>query len=137
MTVQALPSSAGPTAERVIRVLLADDQPPFRVALGRMLRRAADIDVVGEAADGAEAVALVGQVSPDLVLLDVRMPVMDGPAAAREIGRRWPAVAVLLCSSRDRADLPADLGAPYLPKELLDVAAVRAAVAAGPGHLPC
>ncbi|GAB2480752.1 hypothetical protein GCM10027265_34830 [Jatrophihabitans fulvus] len=124
-TIPAGAETAAPA--RPIRVVLADDKLPFRIALRQMLRRAADIEVVGEAADGAEAVALTERLQPDLVLLDVRMPVMDGPTAARTISSRWPGTHVVLCSSHDRADLPEDLGAPYVPKELLDVAAVRAA----------
>lgn len=82
-------------ARNPIRVVLADDQLPFRIALRQMLRRASDVEVVGEAADGAQAIALVEQLTPDLVLLDVRIPVLDGPTAAREITARWPQIAVV------------------------------------------
>jgi DNA-binding NarL/FixJ family response regulator len=68
-----------------IRVLVADDQPLIRAGLVALFRAADGFDVAGEAADGAEAVTLTTRTSPDVVLMDIRMPVMDGIAATREI----------------------------------------------------
>jgi DNA-binding NarL/FixJ family response regulator len=116
------------TGSRPIRVVVADDQLPFRVAVRRLLRRAADLEIVGEAVDGAEAVRLVEQLAPDLVLLDVRMPALDGPSAAAVIAQRFPRVAVLLCSSHGAEDLPDGLAAPFVAKELLTADVLRAAV---------
>ena len=117
-----------PIATRPLRVIVVDDQLPFRIALRRVLQRAAGVDVVAEGADGAEAVALVERLHPDVVVLDVRMPGMDGPTAARVISERWPEVTVVLCSSHARDDLPSDLAAPFVPKELLTAAVLQTAV---------
>ncbi|WP_162907825.1 response regulator transcription factor [Allorhizocola rhizosphaerae] len=69
----------------VIRVVIADDQPLVRAGLRALLDRAQDITVVGEAADGAEAIGIVRAERPDVVLMDIRMPGLDGIEAARRI----------------------------------------------------
>jgi DNA-binding NarL/FixJ family response regulator len=86
-----------------IRVLLADDEELVRFGL-RTVLESAGMEVVGEAADGAEAVALAGELKPDVVLLDVRMPRVDGLAAARTILARPdpPKVAVLTTFHTDQ-----------------------------------
>jgi DNA-binding NarL/FixJ family response regulator len=70
----------------VIRVLLADDQALVRSGFRVLLQTAGDIEVVGEAADGQQAVEQTGLLRPDVVLMDIRMPVLDGLAATRAIG---------------------------------------------------
>jgi DNA-binding NarL/FixJ family response regulator len=69
----------------VIRLLVADDQALVRAGFRVLLESQPDLDVVGEAADGAQAVALAREHRPDLVLMDVRMPVLDGLTAARQL----------------------------------------------------
>jgi DNA-binding NarL/FixJ family response regulator len=69
----------------MIRVLLADDQALVRAGFRALLDAEPDIEVVGEASDGAHAVRLAGQTRPDLVLMDIRMPGLDGIAATRQI----------------------------------------------------
>ena len=70
-----------------LRVVVADDQPVVRAGFAGVLASAADIDVVGTAADGSELVALVERESPDVAVVDVRMPVMDGIAATAALTR--------------------------------------------------
>jgi DNA-binding NarL/FixJ family response regulator len=87
----------------MIKVLLADDQSLVRAGFRMILRAEPDIDVVGEAADGREAVAKAGTQRPDVVLMDVRMPEMNGIEATRLIatGEGAPRVLVLTTFDRD------------------------------------
>jgi DNA-binding NarL/FixJ family response regulator len=85
----------------VIRVLLADDQALVRSGLRLILETKDDIDVVGEAADGREAVELAAVTSPDVVLMDIRMPELDGIEATRTIVARDPAARVLVLTTFD------------------------------------
>lgn len=75
-----------------LRVLVVDDEPPARARLVRMLRDHGDVTCVGEAGDGAAALAAVGSLAPDLVLLDVQMPELDGLGVASALGAEGPAV---------------------------------------------
>ena len=85
----------------VVRVLIADDHHLFAEALEAILDAEEQLHVVGRAADGREAVGLAGELRPDVVLLDISMPVMDGFQAAAEIAKleRKPAVLMLTGSS--------------------------------------
>ena len=78
------------------RVLIADDRPRSRSGLKALLALRSEIQVVGEAANGQEAVRLVEELQPDVVLMDVKMPVMDGLEATRIIKERWPGVKVIV-----------------------------------------
>jgi len=78
------------------RIVIADDHPLYRDALKRMLSEASDFSVVGEAADGREALELCRRLHPTLVLMDVRMPIMDGLAATRAIKAEFPLTIVLI-----------------------------------------
>ncbi len=87
--------------EKDIRLLIADDQQTVRAALRSLLDSQPDFEVVGEAADGAEAVALTGRSRPDVVLMDLRMPEMDGVTAIGRIKAEYSGVHVLVLTSYD------------------------------------
>jgi two-component system, NarL family, response regulator LiaR len=119
-----------------IRVLVVDDFPVVRAGLKAFLRLDPGIEVVGEAADGLEAVSLAGHLKPDLVLMDLRMPRMDGIAAIKMIGLKSPESKVLvLTGATERDEVIAAMGAGAvgcLPKDTQARAlyrAIRAAVA--------
>jgi DNA-binding NarL/FixJ family response regulator len=78
-----------------VRLVIADDRARTRRALRALLAGHPGFEVVGEAADGEEAVAAVARLRPDLVVLDVRMPRLDGVAATARIKARWPHVRVV------------------------------------------
>ncbi len=84
-----------------VRVLLVDDQPLFREALGVLLGARDGVEVVGEAGDGADALRQVRALSPDVVLMDLRMPVLDGIAATRRLREEHPGVRVLALTTFD------------------------------------
>jgi DNA-binding NarL/FixJ family response regulator len=79
-----------------VRVLIADDQPRARHSLRSLLATWPEIEVVGEAVDGEEAVRLAEACRPDVVLMDIRMPGLDGLAATRIIKDRWPGIRVVV-----------------------------------------
>ncbi|MEU7186693.1 response regulator transcription factor [Streptomyces sp. NPDC045369] len=86
---------------RRISVLLADDQPMIRTGFRLILEAEGDIDVVGEASDGREAVAETERLTPDVVLMDIRMPNMDGVEATRLITRSVPSSHVIVLTTFD------------------------------------
>jgi DNA-binding NarL/FixJ family response regulator len=83
------------------RVVIADDQEPFRIGIRALLSTVHDTVLVGEAANGREAVDTVLRLAPDVVLMDIRMPIMDGIAATREIRRHTSAIHVLVLTTFD------------------------------------
>jgi DNA-binding NarL/FixJ family response regulator len=89
---------------RRVRVLVVDDQALFREALVALLTVQPEIEVVGEAADGAAALAAVASGEPDVVLMDLRMPGLDGVAATRRLRADHPAVRVLALTTFDGDD---------------------------------
>jgi len=84
-----------------IRVILAEDHAVVRQGTRQLLQRYSDLEVVGEAVDGEEAVALAKQLKPDVAILDVRMPRMTGIEATRKIKAECPDVAILILTAHD------------------------------------
>ncbi|HHW82973.1 MAG TPA: response regulator transcription factor [Actinomycetales bacterium] len=95
-------ATVGPEPEvEAITVLLADDQALLRMGFRLVLEAEDDLEVIGEASDGATAVKMVGVLHPDVMLMDVRMPGMNGIEATREIVRAYPATKVLILTTFD------------------------------------
>ncbi len=87
-----------------IRVLIADDHALVREGIRSLLALVADIEIVGDAADGKQALEKVGQLAPDVVLMDLAMPVMGGLEATRRIRREHPATKVLALTQYDDSE---------------------------------
>jgi DNA-binding NarL/FixJ family response regulator len=87
-----------------IQVLLVDDHVILREGLRSLLSLQEDIEVVGEAGDGQAALELIGSLKPDIVLMDIAMPVMDGLAATRRIKQDFPEVRVLILTQHDNRE---------------------------------
>lgn len=85
----------------MIRVLLADDQLLFREGLRTLLSVQAGIEVIGEASDGEEAIQIANLHKPDVVLMDVQMPVLDGVAATRRLHQAQPAIRIIMLTTYD------------------------------------
>jgi len=121
------------TTRHTIRVLLVDDHAIVRVGLRYFLDGTDDITVVGEASSGVEALALVAELQPDVVLMDLVMPVMDGITATQQLRRHFPHVRVLALTSFSTGDMvqrALEAGAvSYVMKDVLGrdlISAIRA-----------
>ena len=121
------------------RVVLADDHPVYRGGLRMMLESTGQVEVVGLAADGAEAVALAHQLEPAVVVMDLQMPVLDGTEATRRIVTAHPATAVLVLTMHedDENVLAAMLAGArgYLVKGADQVQILRAITAVADGEV--
>jgi DNA-binding NarL/FixJ family response regulator len=120
------------------RIVIADDQALFREGLRTLLSTRPDMDVVGEAANGDEAVALVEALRPNVVLMDLRMPKVDGVQATARIRERWPEIPVLVLTTfDDDANLFGALkagAAGYLLKDVSSETLISAIQAAARGE---
>jgi two-component system response regulator AlgR len=103
----ALPMSANPSSLESVRVLIVDDEPPARERLRSLLGELDDVVVAGEAANGREALEMCAGLEPDIVLLDIRMPGMDGIEVARHISALDDPPAVIFTTAHDEYALEA------------------------------
>lgn len=125
-----------------LRTLLVEDEPPARDRLRRLLGRHPDVEVVGEAADGEQAVCAIAELRPDLLFLDVELPVLDGLAVLRAVREDWLPCTIFTTAYAEHAVAAFDLHAvDYLlkpfPVERFDAALERARARFGdgaPGH---
>lgn len=95
-------------ATKTVSVLIVDDQPPFRAVARTVIGMTAGFEVAGEAESGEDAVAAVDANPPDLVLMDINLPGINGIEACRRITESHPAVKVILLSTYSEMDLPQD-----------------------------
>jgi DNA-binding NarL/FixJ family response regulator len=109
-----------------VRVLVVDDQELFRLAAAAVVAATDGFQVVGSAASGEASLVAVDELRPDLVLMDIHLPGIDGVESTRQIRQRQPGVQVLLLSTYDRYDDAGNCGAVgYLPKRTLDPARLQ------------
>jgi DNA-binding NarL/FixJ family response regulator len=94
-----------PVAAHMIRVLLADDDQPFLDALSPLIERQPDLQVVGTAADGLDAIQLAEELTPDAVVIDLHMPRLDGVTAVARLRRDHPSMCVIALTGDDRPAL--------------------------------
>lgn len=100
-TTQADPDTSASTATAFVRVLITDDQTLFRSGLARLLEEDPRVKVVGQAVDGADAVKQAIALKPDVVLMDIKMPNMDGVEATRKIVTELPNTRILVLTTFD------------------------------------
>jgi two-component system nitrate/nitrite response regulator NarL len=143
-TVQRIDHATSADPQGPVRVLVADDHPAMRGALARLVREHEGLELVGEAADGEQAIEMIAALSPDVALLDVRMPKLDGLGIlARLRGGAWRARVLLISGSDDSEIAHEAIGqgaAGFLSKDaeeaeiceaILDVARGRSVLSSG------
>ena len=122
----------------MIKLLLADDQEMFRQGLAALLALESDLAIVGEASNGKQAIALAESLQPDLILMDVRMPICNGVEATRVIHERFPWIKILVLTTFDNDEYvwqSLEAGAlSYLLKSTSSAEVVNAIRALNRGH---
>jgi DNA-binding NarL/FixJ family response regulator len=135
---RAVDAPAGARAPGRITVLIADDHPVVRQGLQVLLSVQDDIEVVGEAADGGQVLAMAAELDPDVILLDLKLPVRDGVAVLRELrdsGLKARALVLTSAADRDLVRLAVQAGAAgFLYKDVDPDALVRALRSVHDGH---
>jgi DNA-binding NarL/FixJ family response regulator len=120
-----------------VRVLVVDDSLPFRLAAAAVIAAVDGFELVGAVATGEASVQAVDELAPDLVVMDIRLPGIDGREATRQIRGRQPSVRVLLVSTDDPLGAPDGCGAfGYLPKQALSPDRLQRVWAGRPEHSP-
>ncbi len=121
-------SDVGPEV-KTVSVLVVDDQAPFRLAARAVIKRSDGFELVGEAETGEAAVEMAADLRPDLVLMDINMPGINGIEATTRIVADAPDAVVFLCSTYERSDLPEGAGESgaraYINKEELGPVVLR------------
>jgi NarL family two-component system response regulator LiaR len=92
------------TASRMIRVVIVDDHERVAASLGIALGEAVDIEIIGRAANGLEGIEMVDKLLPDVVLMDILMPAMDGITATKLIHQKYPEIKVIALTASTSAD---------------------------------
>jgi two-component system, NarL family, response regulator LiaR len=93
---QTTPKNENINPAKIIKILIADDHPLFRQALKNLIENQTDMKVTGQAGDGGEALKLAEELRPDVIIMDIGMPVMDGLEATRQIKLLYPDIAILV-----------------------------------------
>jgi DNA-binding NarL/FixJ family response regulator len=91
--------------EHAIRVVVVDDSADFRIVISELLRMLFDVEIVGVGSNGFEAIELTAKTAPDLVIMDVNMPVLDGISAAGLIRHHFPTTTILMMSADDSPEM--------------------------------
>jgi len=124
MTASSINNRPGESEIRQVKILLADDHPLMRKAVRITLEKEAGFKVVGEADDGEEAIRLADSLNPDLVIMDISMPKLNGVQATREIRAHHPNIIVLILTVHDESEYLVELfeagASGYLTKEIVD-----------------